>query len=43
MGQAVLAGWQNRTADPWLCSPHSVLEESGAYSRHPACLKLDNY
>jgi len=32
--------WQNRTGDPWLCSPGSVLENKGIYKHRPSCLSL---
>jgi hypothetical protein len=32
---ARLLAWQEDTADPWLCSPHSVLEAG-------SCRPLDN-
>lgn len=34
--------WQNETADPWICAPHAVLEDSGNYKKDPQCLDLDN-
>lgn len=37
-----LKTWQNETADPWLCSPGGVLEDSGAYHDHPQCMPLYN-
>ena len=35
-----LFDWQNRTRDPWLCSPSFVLEDKGAYKHRPSCLPL---
>ncbi|XP_063240694.1 N-sulphoglucosamine sulphohydrolase isoform X1 [Bacillus rossius redtenbacheri] len=40
--KAQLHGWQQATADPWLCAPGGVLESTGAYAKHPQCLPLDN-
>jgi len=40
--QISLTSWLNRTADPWLCSPHGVLEDSGPYKQHPQCFPLYN-
>ncbi|XP_013388757.1 N-sulphoglucosamine sulphohydrolase [Lingula anatina] len=37
-----LSWWQNQTADPWICAPHGVLEDSGHYQSAPQCLSLDN-
>lgn len=37
-----LLTWQNTTSDPWLCSPHAVLENSGNHKFEPFCLKLYN-
>ena len=37
-----LLTWQNTTSDPWLCSPHAVLENSGNHKFEPFCLKLNN-
>ena len=34
--------WQNVTADPWICSPTAVLEDSGSYKQNPTCMALDN-
>ena len=34
--------WQNVTADPWLCSPVGVLEDTGAYKSKPQCMSLYN-
>ncbi|XP_059470427.1 N-sulphoglucosamine sulphohydrolase isoform X1 [Neocloeon triangulifer] len=30
--------WQNATNDPWLCAPGAVLENTGEFKLHPACL-----
>jgi len=38
----LLSKWQKETADPWLCSPHAVLEKSGAQKGHPQCMQLYN-
>lgn len=35
--------WLNKTKDPWICSPHAVLENSGYYTNNPQCLSLLNY
>ncbi|XP_055375304.1 N-sulphoglucosamine sulphohydrolase, partial [Condylostylus longicornis] len=35
-----LMDWQIKTNDPWRCSPHAVLEESGPWKKNPACLTL---
>lgn len=40
--QAKLFEWQNITYDPWICSPHSVLENKGVYKGNPQCLSLYN-
>lgn len=40
--QSQLTGWQNVTGDPWLCSPHAVLENSGHYKQDIQCMELDN-
>ena len=40
--QDQLTGWQNLTGDPWLCSPHAVLENSGDFKREMKCMGLDN-
>merc|ERR1711915_721322 len=32
--------WQNETYDPWICSPHYVLQDSGPYADHHQCLPL---
>lgn len=34
--------WQNVTADPWICAPTAVLEDSGNYKLHPQCMAMDN-
>ncbi|XP_045478548.1 N-sulphoglucosamine sulphohydrolase [Harmonia axyridis] len=34
--------WQNKTQDPWICAPHAVLEDKGAYKNDPQCMSLDN-
>lgn len=34
--------WQKETQDPWLCSPHAVLEDKGDFKNNPVCLGLDN-
>jgi len=38
----LLSKWQKETSDPWLCSPHAVLEQSGAQKGHPQCMQLYN-
>lgn len=40
--QSALINWQNLTGDPWICSPHAVLENTGHYKRDMQCLQLDN-
>lgn len=37
-----LFNWQNTTADPFICSPHFVLEDAGLYKTDPTCLPLFN-
>jgi len=37
-----LFAWQKATDDPWLCSPHSVLEDSGPFKHNSTCLPLFN-
>ncbi|XP_044253701.1 N-sulphoglucosamine sulphohydrolase [Tribolium madens] len=37
-----LSEWQNATNDPWICSPHSVLENKGDYANNPQCMPLYN-
>ncbi|XP_970679.2 N-sulphoglucosamine sulphohydrolase isoform X1 [Tribolium castaneum] len=37
-----LSEWQNATSDPWICSPHSVLENKGDYAHNPQCMPLYN-
>lgn len=37
-----LSNWQNLTNDPWICSPHAVLENTGDFKNDPQCLSLDN-
>lgn len=37
-----LESWQRQTNDPWLCSPHSVLQDSGQYRVDPICMPLYN-
>jgi len=37
-----LLQWQNVTQDPWICSPSSVLEDSGNYPKSGVCLPFDN-
>jgi N-sulfoglucosamine sulfohydrolase len=34
--------WQNVTSDPWICSPHAVLENKGNYRNNPQCMPLEN-
>ncbi|XP_077490725.1 N-sulfoglucosamine sulfohydrolase [Amblyomma americanum] len=34
--------WQQTTNDPWICAPHSVLEDSGPFKQDPKCLPLYN-
>ena len=34
--------WQKETNDPWLCSPHSVLEDKGFFKDHAQCMPLFN-
>lgn len=37
-----LSNWRNRTADPWICAPHAVLEDRGAHKYNPECMPLYN-
>lgn len=37
-----LFNWQNKTDDPWLCSPHGVFEDKGIFKNSPQCLDLYN-
>ncbi len=37
-----LLRWMNVTADPWICSPIGVLENSGVYKEYPQCMSMDN-
>ncbi|VEN47968.1 unnamed protein product [Callosobruchus maculatus] len=37
-----LMNWQKATSDPWLCAPHAVLEDKGAYKNNLQCMDLDN-
>ncbi|CAG2159904.1 unnamed protein product [Oppiella nova] len=37
-----LKAWSALTGDPFVCSPHSVLEDTGAYRSRPQCLPLFN-
>ncbi|KAK7792784.1 hypothetical protein R5R35_004923 [Gryllus longicercus] len=37
-----LTQWQVKTLDPWICSPHGVLENQGLFKDHPSCLPLHN-
>ncbi|KAK5641207.1 hypothetical protein RI129_009754 [Pyrocoelia pectoralis] len=41
--QEKLANWQKVTNDPWLCAPHSVLENIGEFKNDPKCMGLDNF
>lgn len=34
--------WQSETEDPWICAPHAVLENKGAYKNNPQCMPLYN-
>lgn len=40
--RARLLAWQEATQDPWRCGPGAVLEDTGPYLHHPACLPLYN-
>lgn len=40
--QEKLRKWQELTEDPWICSPHGVYENTGAYKNDPQCLSLEN-
>uniref|UniRef100_A0A1Y1LQD7 Sulfatase N-terminal domain-containing protein n=3 Tax=Photinus pyralis TaxID=7054 RepID=A0A1Y1LQD7_PHOPY len=40
--QVKLSNWQKVTNDPWLCAPHSVLENVGEFRSSPQCMGLDN-
>ena len=35
-----LQSWQKFTNDPWICSPHAVYEDRGAFAMNPQCLPL---
>ena len=37
-----LLKWQEKTRDPWICSPHSVLENKGHFKDNAQCLPLFN-
>lgn len=37
-----LREWRNATNDPFICYPHSVLEDTGLYKHRPQCLPLFN-
>jgi N-sulfoglucosamine sulfohydrolase len=37
-----LYDWQNVTRDPWICSPHGVLEDKGTFGSSPSCMPLYN-
>lgn len=37
-----LYNWMTNTKDPWLCSPHAVLEDKGNYKNNMQCLSLFN-
>ena len=37
-----LLKWQEKTRDPWICSPHSVLEDKGHFKNNAQCLPLFN-
>lgn len=38
--QARLQAWQWRTDDPWVCSPHGVLQSAGPHRQQPICMPL---
>ncbi len=38
-----LKKWRLETNDPFICSPHSVLENTGYYKLKPKCLPLFNH
>lgn len=40
--QKALLHWQNATADPWICAPWGVLEDTGAFKNRHSCLDMDN-
>lgn len=40
--KTTLSNWQNKTKDPWICSPHAVLEDKGRFKNNPQCLPLYN-
>ena len=40
--QDALYAWQNSTGDPWICSPHAVLEDKGRFKNDARCLPLMN-
>lgn len=35
-----LTKWQWNTNDPWVCSPHAVLEDKGPYQKNAVCMDL---
>ncbi|XP_054155241.1 N-sulphoglucosamine sulphohydrolase-like [Oppia nitens] len=37
-----LKKWRTITNDPFICSPHYVLQDTGDYKSHPKCLPLFN-
>ena len=39
---ADLNRWLNVTKDPWICSPHAVLEDIGGVEHQPSCRPLFN-
>ena len=39
---ADLNRWLNVTKDPWICSPHAVLEDIGGFEHQPSCRPLFN-
>ncbi|KAF5292225.1 hypothetical protein FQA39_LY14040 [Lamprigera yunnana] len=40
--QEKLLKWQRETKDPWLCAPHSVLEDAGEYKNNAQCMGLED-
>lgn len=37
-----LSAWQNKTDDPWICAPGSVLENRGRFPPTGVCLSMNN-
>ncbi|XP_001605082.1 N-sulphoglucosamine sulphohydrolase [Nasonia vitripennis] len=41
--QQMLTEWQQKTKDPWLCSPNGVLEPFEGDKKNLQCMQLDNF